>query len=228
MRRYVDGHDRQCNPTHRYVYRAIQHIALRRGESCIRLKGMGDGQAEASVKQWRRATPGACPSIGVVPDAMEAPGKMARVSVRVGSAGGQLPEQVWLFPLGQVLPADAIALGAPDRPAWARAAREAPTLDGHVLLRWKGDSLLISSFSQGGGPATTSPFPANPITAGSADGKALLFFYDETRTAAYAADPGAYVSHTPQVDYGGVKVVTTTLAVIVPRKCKIFARACSL
>jgi hypothetical protein len=175
------------------------------------IAAVGDGQAEAGVKQWRRATPGAFPAISVVPDAMESPGKMARVSVRVDSAGGQLPDSVTLFPLGQVLPENAIALGAPDRPAWASAAHEAPTLDGHVLLRWKDGTLLISSFSQGGGPSSSSPFPANPITAGSADGKALLFFYDETRAAAYAANPSAYVSHTPQVDYGDVKVVTTTV-----------------
>ena len=71
--------------------------------------------------------------------------------------------------------------------------------------------MLISSFSQGGGPSSSSPHPANPITAGSSDGKALLFFYDETRAVAYAAEPSAYVSHTPQVDYGGVKVVTATV-----------------
>jgi hypothetical protein len=133
--------------------------------------------------------------------------------VRVDSSGGPLPDSVKLFPLGQVLTEDAIALGAPDRPAWASAVRAVPALDGHVLLRWgkAGEQVLISSFSQGGGPSTTSPMPANPIAAGSSDGKALLFFYDETRAAAYAADPSAYVSHIPQVDYGGVKVVTTTV-----------------
>src|SRR5262249_55172072 len=145
----------------------------------------------------------AFPAIGVVPDRMDSPGKLARVSVRVDSAGGRLPGQVWLFPLGQARAQDALALGAPDRPAWARAASAVPTLDGQVLMRWKDGSLLISSFSQGGGPATSSPNPANPLTAGSSDGKALLFFYDETRAAAYAADPSVYVSHTPQVDYSG-------------------------
>jgi hypothetical protein len=49
-----------------------------------------------------------------------------------------------------------------------------------VLLRWKGDKLLISSFSQGGdGPNSIGPYPANPINAGSADGNALLFMYRE-------------------------------------------------
>lgn len=116
-----------------------------------------------------------------------------------------------LFLLGQARAEGAFALGAPSGPAWISAAQDVPTLDGHLLLRWNDDTMLISSFSQGGGPATHSPGPANPLTAGSADGKALLFFYDETRAAAYAADPSAYASHIPQTDYGDIKVITTTI-----------------
>jgi hypothetical protein len=64
------------------------------------------------------------------------------------------------------------------------------------LLRWgkAGEQMLISSFSQGGGPSSTSPFPANPIAAGSSDGGAMLFF-----------NKGGDNSST----YGHVKVVTT-------------------
>jgi hypothetical protein len=63
---------------------------------------------------------------------------------------------------------------------WLSEAHDLPTLDGHVLLRWKGDRFMITSFSQGGdGPNSSGPWPANPINAGSADGNALLFMYKE-------------------------------------------------
>jgi hypothetical protein len=189
------GNDRVGDPL---VYRGV-------------LAAVGAGQGEFGVKEWHRATPSTFPAISVVPSAIESSAKMARVSVRVDSAGGQLPEWVGLFPLGQVRAEDARALGVPDASAWSSTTREVPTLDGHVVVRWKDDTLMISSFSQGGGPASSSPFPANPITAGSADGKALLFFYDESRASAFAAGPSTYVNHTPQVDYGAVKVVTTTV-----------------
>jgi len=169
---------------------------------------LADGQALASVAEWRDATPRAFPQIAVVPDRAEPEQKLARVSVRIDSPGAP-PDQAWLFPLGQVAPADVIALGAPDRRDWASAIQDVPTLDGHVLLRWRDGGLLISSFSQGSGPTTTSPFPANPITAGSSDGAAALYFYDAARAEAYAANPGAYAtSKLPMSDYSGLKLIT--------------------
>lgn len=51
------------------------------------LIAVGDSQAEAGVKEWRSATPGAFPAISVVPEAMDAPGKLAGVRVWVDSAG---------------------------------------------------------------------------------------------------------------------------------------------
>jgi hypothetical protein len=188
------GSDQAGNPL---VYRGAIEAAV------------GDGQA--GIKKWYSATPDAFPAIAVVPDAMETPGKLARVRVRVDSDNARLPDQVRIFPLGQARAEDAFAFGAPDRSDWISPSHDVPTLDGHVLLRWDDGTLLISSFSQGGGPATGSPNPANPLTAGSSDGKALLFFYDENRAAAYAADPSTFVSHTPQIDYSGVKVITTMI-----------------
>src|SRR6266540_2925238 len=172
---------------------------------------LADGQALASVAEWRDATPRAFPQIAVVPDRAEPEQKLARVSVRIDSPGAP-PDQAWLFPLGQVAPADVIALGAPDRRDWASAIQDVPTLDGHVLLRWRDGGLLISSFSQGGGPTTTSPFPANPITAGSSDGAAALYFYDGARAEAYATDPGGYATtKLPITDYSGLKLITTVI-----------------
>jgi hypothetical protein len=65
-------------------------------------------------------------------------------------------------------------------PGWFSQPHDLPTLDGHVLLRWKDGRLLISSFSQGGdGPNSIGPYPANPMNAGSADGNALLLMHKE-------------------------------------------------
>jgi hypothetical protein len=172
-----------------------------------------DGQAHATVKQWHDATPRAFPKIAVVPDAAGDQQKVARISVRIDSAGGQLPDQVWLFPLGQARAQDALALGAPDGQNWSSAVREVPTLDGHVLLHWADGNLLISSFSQGGsGPNSTHPFPANPLNAGSSDGTAALYSYDAVRADAYAGSPSTYTNRSlPQADYSGLKLITAVV-----------------
>jgi hypothetical protein len=169
-----------------------------------------DGQAQAVVEEWRDATPTAYPRIAVTPGPAEGEQKVVQVSVRIDSAGGPPPDQVWLFPLGQIHARDAIDLGAPDRLNWISAPQDVRTLDGQVLARWKDGRLLISSFSQGGnGPNSSAPFPANPISAGSSDGTAALFFYDGTRAEAYAANPSRYAAASlPQAEYSGLKVIT--------------------
>ncbi|HET9224142.1 MAG TPA: hypothetical protein VFO07_16640, partial [Roseiflexaceae bacterium] len=172
---------------------------------------MVDSQVQASIKEWRNATPDAFPAIAVVPDLAEDDTKVARISVQLDSAGGPLPEQVWVFPLGQSRAQDAIGLGRPDRPTWSSEAHEVPTLDGHLLLRWRDGTLLISSFSQGGsGPNSIGPYPANPLSAGSSDGHAALCSYDDARAGAYAVDPLVYTNRgLLQADYSGLKLITT-------------------
>jgi hypothetical protein len=128
--------------------------------------------------------------------------------VRVDSAGGPPPDQVWVFPLGQALSQDAIALGRADRPVWTSAPRDMPTLDGHVLALW-GERLVVTTFSQGGNPGSVNPNAPSPTNAGSSDGNALLFFHDPARAQAYASDPAAYPGINPFADYSAVKVVTT-------------------
>jgi hypothetical protein len=132
---------------------------------------------------WRKATPSACPAIDVVPTQVAPNRPRAEVRVRLNYADGQkaeLPEQVCIFPLGQMPDQPGTPLVDSHEPGWFSQPHDLPTLDGHVLLRWKDGTLLISSFSQGGdGPNSGAPFPANPINAGSADGNALLFMYKE-------------------------------------------------
>ena len=150
---------------------------------------------------WRVATPTIMPTIDVVPEPVAPNQPLAQLRVRLTypdqPTAEQLPEQVGVFPLGQLPSYQAAPLVGPYNAGWISAPQNVPTLDGHVLLRWKDGGLMISSFSQGGdGPNSSSPFPANPINAGSADGNALLFMYKDN-----AADRAP----------NDVKVVTTLI-----------------
>jgi hypothetical protein len=130
---------------------------------------------------WSKATPPAFPAIDVVPTQVDPNKPRAEVRVRlndVGTQNAELPEQVCIFPLGQMPEQPGTPLVNWHERGWFSQPHDLPTLDGHVLLRWKDGTLLISSFSQGGdGPNSNNPYPANPMNAGSADGNALLFMY---------------------------------------------------
>lgn len=133
---------------------------------------------------WHNATPPVLPVIDIVPEPVLPNEPLAKLRIRLTYPGQptpeQLPEQVGVFPLGQTPSYQAMPLVGPYSTGWISAPQDAPTLDGHVLLRWKDGGLMISSFSQGGdGPNSSSPFPANPMNAGSADGNALLFMYKD-------------------------------------------------
>lgn len=85
---------------------------------------------------------------------------------------------------------------------------ETTSLDGHVLLRWvdpnsQKETLTICNYSQGGSPPNSGfPVTPNPITAGSSDGNALLFFYDKTLFEE---------ANTPSNSSDGLRIVTTRL-----------------
>jgi hypothetical protein len=159
----------------------------------------------ARIPSWAPATPPSPdvaqptqPSIDVLPSRMDADqpdAQVAQVSVRVLSDDRARPEQVWMFPHGQIDPADVIALGAPDRPDWISAAQTVTSLDGHVLLRWADGSILIYTYSQGGGPSTHIPPGPPSISAGSSEGNVMLFFERDQQGR----------------DYSAIRVVTTLL-----------------
>ncbi|HEU5101754.1 MAG TPA: hypothetical protein VFU22_22190 [Roseiflexaceae bacterium] len=133
---------------------------------------------------WRVATPPILPAIDVLPERVAPNEPRAQLRVRLTypsqPAAEQLPDQVGVFPLGQAPGYQAAPLQGPYTDGWISAPQDVPTLDGHVLLRWKDGSLLVSSFSQGGdGPNSGFPYPANPMNAGSADGNALLLMYKD-------------------------------------------------
>jgi hypothetical protein len=152
--------------------------------------------AGGRLEDWASVGPAAFPAIDVVPQPAGPKATLASISVRLNGASDPAPERVSIFPLGHTSPIHATRQKGAGKSSWASKPHDAPTLDGHVLLRWgkAGEQVLISSFSQGGGPSTNSPFPANPVAAGSSDGGAMLFFNND-------ANPGSAYSH--------IRVVTT-------------------
>lgn len=108
------------------------------------------------------------------------------VSVRVQYAGQDPDLKAYLFPQGQtksqrpftlarIDDQDAINLGLDPANDWISKPVKLPSLDGHVLVEVN-RTVLASTFSQGGGPPSHTGLPANPLTAGSSDGTAMLFF----------------------------------------------------
>ena len=138
------------------------------------------GRRTAMVGPWEVATP-VFEAVDVLPEPV-ATGDVATLQVRVQIT--PQPDQAWVIPLGS-----AAALPLTGQPL------AMPTLDGHVLARWRDDTLMICPFSQGGGPRTSGTSGPPPVTAGSAEGNVMLFFEDDGQS----------------VDYSDVRVVTTCM-----------------
>jgi hypothetical protein len=151
---------------------------------------------EGKLVEWDNRTPTSLPLIQVVPQQMNPAHQ--RASVRVQVIADKHPDQVWVFPLGGA--ESAIQMQHQQgSTVWESAPNRNTTLDGHVLARWGQEHLLIVPFSQGGGPPSNGAFAPVPITAGSADGGVMIFFYDKNRHAREKED-----------EFSRVKVVTTT------------------
>lgn len=156
------------------------------------IEGIDPLTQQARILNWAPATPplASFPAVDVLPSRMDpaAPtDQLAQISVRVVSGDQARPERAWIFPHGQIDPADAIDLGTPDAADWTSAARRVGSLDGHVLLRWADGSMLIYTYSQGGGPATHVPPGPPSISAGSSEGNVMLFFERDQQGRDYSA-----------------------------------------
>jgi hypothetical protein len=136
------------------------------------------------------ATPQTLPMVDVLAEPCDP--QQTTANVRVYVSGTTVPESVVLFPLGQT----AVGLTADSQNGgyWISQPCALPSLDGHVLLRWKNGETLICTYSQGGGPATHVASQGSPITAGSAEGNVMIFFKDDQSRR-----------------YGSVRLVTTLL-----------------
>lgn len=100
-----------------------------------------------------------------------------------------------LFALGDVQAAEGGTIG---------------TLDGHVLLVAKGADggyqLSVATFSIGGSPGASYPANPNPVPAGSSDGNAMIFFYDdEARKIPASSGPD-----DPQHAVSNLRIITVT------------------
>lgn len=172
-------------------------VAETTDQNVVVVRGTITSQGE--VSDWQNVTPATTPLIQVLPQQVDESEHLAWISVRITSSASQPADALWIFALGQA--AAAIRL-TPDSPNWESSAQWMPSLDGYVLLR-QGSSLLIVPFTQGGGPPTHEPGAPVPITAGSADGSVMIFFYDERMEATPDIIP-------PDANaYSHVKVITT-------------------
>jgi hypothetical protein len=154
------------------------------GQPCVLSGKLCDAINNVAQISWQIATPPvAWPLVQVTAGAI-------RGELMVNVLGGGSPD-VTLFPIGQVGPANLDPNGC----------YRVKSYDGHVLLRWgtgPDQRFLVVHYSEGGSPASGFPVHPNPIPAGSADGNAMLFFYDNGNQA------GA------SVDYSAFRIVTTT------------------
>ncbi|MDQ4075587.1 MAG: hypothetical protein M3220_04985, partial [Chloroflexota bacterium] len=127
---------------------------------------------------------------------------LRHVSVTV--KGEEQPDQVWLSPLAEPFPDGQYVkhVDFDDQPV------RIPTLDGHVLARWEDEVIMISPFSQGGGPASHAGVGPSPITAGSADGNVMLFFYDAEEAS---NEVEGKTTRENEPDYSYIQVTTTLI-----------------
>jgi hypothetical protein len=92
----------------------------------------------------------------------------------------------WIFPLGTTEISGELQWSQNTaNPKQSRAGEKSDasaklsSLDGHILLMNDAHQVTVAAYSIGGGPASVGvPWPA-PITAGSSEGNAMIFFYDK-------------------------------------------------
>lgn len=151
---------------------------------------------------WQPATPDIFPLIDIIPTPLDDERPLTSVRVCVTTRGGPPPDSALVFALGDPMRRFEAKLRNAYGETWMSEPLDLPTLDGHALLRW-GDKLVISAFSQGGGPNTNTPVGPPPISAGSSEGNLMLFFGDEE----FARNPDAFADKK----YDRVRVVTTLI-----------------
>jgi hypothetical protein len=125
-----------------------------------------DDRGSAQIGEWHDATPEPFPIVHVK---ATSPNTAPPFGLKLPG----LDHTEWdafVFPLGRE-----------PKPA-NEPVGELDVLDGHVMLVSKGAGdkrLAIACYAQGGSPFSGYPGHPNPIPAGSADGNAMLFFYDD-------------------------------------------------
>jgi hypothetical protein len=150
-----------------------------------------------NVANWRNSTPDSFPIADVYPVGKYDPNNGYSLQVALDAGGWR----GWLFPLegiDQIKPEHQLtwSMGATpyDQSIAGKQSdlrNKIVSLDGHVLLTSGGKTpalMTIAAYSIGGGPQSINPPYTNPIPAGSSEGNALLFFYDEQASVPSPAD----------------------------------------
>jgi len=155
-----------------------------------------DAGGTAQMGPWQAATPDQFPRIDVTPVGERNQG--AAPPYRIKLAGFSSEDwQAITFPLGE-------------REKRVGAKVDGLTvLDGHVLLvstHTNQPQLVIAGYSLGGSAFSGYPAHPNPIPAGSADGNAMLFFYNEAERELHYPSNRLPSGRT----FDGSKVVVTT------------------
>lgn len=175
------------------------------------------GQPRRIALTWHDATPPTLPLfVDVIPQAVtDAVRDPVAVAAQIETSG-PLPDLVQFYPAGQAYhhPPRPLGLHRSSDGTLMTDTQMVPHMDGHVLLCWSseqtqlGEKIFIVSYSQGGGPSSTIGGWNLPITGGSPEGNAMLFFVTpEGRTMPQATDD------LPADDDERVRIITTTLTV---------------
>jgi hypothetical protein len=150
---------------------------------------------------WKPATPDPFPLVDVTVTKVD-PQAPPRYTIRADGFGRQWTP--WFFPLGRQKAVQTDTIG------------DLASLDGHVMLVL-GDGeadlqLVIATYSVGGSPGESAyPVGPNPLPTGSADGNAMLFFWDDDKKQIAYRSIGS-LSNLSERDrlYELFKIVTVT------------------
>jgi hypothetical protein len=128
---------------------------------------------DSTAWEWHPATPSSFPIVDVTVNQVvrQSP---PRYSIQLDIEGYGTRWMPWIFPLGEQQGRQDVRID------------DQRALDGHVLLVASngeiGPQLAIVNYSIGGSPGDSGfPVGPNPLPAGSADGNAMLFFWDDSK-----------------------------------------------
>lgn len=155
-----------------------------------------DTAGNPTIDSWKDATPESYPQIDVIATNADT---VPPFDVRITGFDASTWNAV-LFPLGR-------------KPLGANSpVNGLDVLDGHVMLisarEGATNKLAIACYAQGGSPFSGYPAHPNPIPAGSADGNAMIFFFDASIQNFKYANIYPVAAEGPK--FNASKLITTT------------------
>jgi hypothetical protein len=165
----------------------------------LRARITDDSEGIAHMGTWQDATPQSFPILDIV-----ASGASAAPPYTIDLP--YLNRDIWdatVFPLGR------------QRRRANTAVTGLDVLDGHIMLVSKGEGqkkIAIAGYALGGSPFSGYPGHPNPIPAGSADGNAMVLFYDNRDESLSYVNlySGDSIQQKSGSNFDASKVVVTT------------------